>query len=431
MIRRCAFAVWLAVLLCAVAGVAPRSQIFVTAPLAYTGLVGTRGNTHDATYSSGNATTYANSQMVFFTTQTVCSLQFTLQNFTVPSGGETETGTGAALTITAGLNYPVGTFTQIKFGGMTSTTLSDLSVVDTDVVTPASCVTAGTDARLRLFLTTTSKIPYQTKYCTPRDQMEGSTAGTPTLTDKTLGGAFTGPAVNGMVAPMAIKAMTKLPSIVIWGDSIEWGAGAGQGFDSFCNIGPASQALGASFAYTKFATSGGSANQAVAQGSALRKTALAYISHSVNAFGVNDYVGGGGTLSNMLSNVQTIAGWSASAFLGTSAAQTFQSTITDRTTSTDFWTTVVNQTLASSGPQQTTKVNFNNTIRGGVPYLNGYFEIADKVESARDSGFWGCYTSQTCVSPNNNAISADGIHPNAQGQANMKAGYNTSSIHYP
>jgi hypothetical protein len=89
----------------------------------------------------------------------------------------------------------------------------------------------------------------------------------------------------------------------------------------------------------------------------------------------------------------------------------YTATIPPPTSSTDNWATVANQTL---NPNNTIRVNYNNWMRDGFPIaystllaaavgstganiirignprhpISGYFEIADTVESGRDSGKW-------------------------------------------
>jgi lysophospholipase L1-like esterase len=100
-------------------------------------------------------------------------------------------------------------------------------------------------------------------------------------------------------------------------------------------------------------------------------------------------------------------------------------TIPPRTTSTDAWATLANQTANASEPS---RVTMNNWIRDGAPILAGvavaagssapgtlrtgaaghplvgYYEVADAAESARDSGKWK-------VSGAANYATLDGTHP--------------------
>ena len=63
----------------------------------------------------------------------------------------------------------------------------------------------------------------------------------------------------------------------------------------------------------------------------------------------------------------------------------YQSTVTPFTSSSDGWASTANQT-ASAG--STERITFNDAVRAGISGLLGYFEVADQVESARNSQKW-------------------------------------------
>lgn len=88
-------------------------------------------------------------------------------------------------------------------------------------------------------------------------------------------------------------------------------------------------------------------------------------------------------------------------------------TILPRTTSTDNWATTGNQTLADGAAGARTTVN--DWIRAGAGgLLNGYFETADVVETARNSGLWK-------VNGTANAYTVDGTHPSPLGHSLLAA----------
>lgn len=136
--------------------------------------------------------------------------------------------------------------------------------------------------------------------------------------------------------------------------------------------------------------------------------------HVISATGVNDLTGGN-TLATLQTNLVIL--WRS---LGAMGPQVWQPTLTPRSTSTDSWATLANQTTDSGNPK---RILLNAWLRDGSPLdpvtltalgvgsiaairagnalhpLAGYLEVADYVESARDSGLWQVnYT-------------ADGIHP--------------------
>lgn len=105
-------------------------------------------------------------------------------------------------------------------------------------------------------------------------------------------------------------------------------------------------------------------------------------------------------------------------------------------TSTDAWVTTVNQTAP---PGNTARVQVNDWIRAGAPLvgaapvaagtagstpsplLTGYFDAADAMESARNTGLWK-------VNGAANYYTADGTHPSIAAHAAAASIVNTAAI---
>jgi hypothetical protein len=139
----------------------------------------------------------------------------------------------------------------------------------------------------------------------------------------------------------------------------------------------------------------------------------------VEEYGQNDR-GSGRTLVQMQADRKTL--WD---FYVDRGIKVYATTNTPHTTSTDTWATTINQTvtakeairvqlndwLGDGAPiDATTKVavatgTSSNVLRAGAAGhpLSGYFEVADAVETARNSGIWKASNT------------GDGIHPNATG----------------
>lgn len=138
------------------------------------------------------------------------------------------------------------------------------------------------------------------------------------------------------------------------------------------------------------------------------------------------------TVSQMQANLLTL--WTTQHNAGQRVIQT---TITPHTGSTDSWATTANQIVTNS-TIEANRVQLNNWIRAGAPIISGvavtpgtsgavlagdaghplysYWEIADLVETARDSGIWKAgYTS-------------DGLHPNGTGITAASAGVDYTMI---
>jgi lysophospholipase L1-like esterase len=87
-------------------------------------------------------------------------------------------------------------------------------------------------------------------------------------------------------------------------------------------------------------------------------------------------------------------------------------TIVPRTTSSDGWTTLVNQTSAWPAAVRTA---YNDWVRAGSSGADTFIECATPVESSFNSGLWKI-----------TGLTADGVHPNAAGSAAIAATINMS-----
>lgn len=148
------------------------------------------------------------------------------------------------------------------------------------------------------------------------------------------------------------------------------------------------------------------------------------LTHVITEYGANQMGTAGGPRAS------AIGFWTYAAGLG---VKVWQTTTTPNTTSTDGWTTLAGQAPVASS------VNiplWNDWLRDGAPMLNGaavetgsnatgtiraghanhplagYLEIADTVESSRNSGKWRV---------DGGSIAPDGLHPNPAGHALMAA----------
>lgn len=146
-----------------------------------------------------------------------------------------------------------------------------------------------------------------------------------------------------------------------------------------------------------------------------------YVDYLVNAYGTND-LGTGVSLSVLQSRMLDMGTYVTKPGM----RGLYMSTIPPRTTSTDGWTTVANQTAVSS---ESVRVAFNDWVRGGMPIVSGaavavgtsgallagqaghpykgFVEVATLAESGVNTGKWKAnYTG-------------DGVHPNGTGNAGI------------
>jgi lysophospholipase L1-like esterase len=387
-------------------------MLSVSGTAAYEGVVTTRNQLLDAFDKNAHS---ANSRSVLYTFQPgLQRLRVVAQNFITD-----EHPVGCSVTYTGSVEYPMGTFSQLLFDGVPSTTLPDLSIKFSDYLTLPTPIQPGVPGWVHFHLTSPCGIPYQNiMFSNGRWGDSFYVCACADLPDSTMGGpGGNGTATNGFVPPIAVLGETSLPTFVSWGDSIEWGAGW-QPMDHYGNVGPVSRSLGMNFAHLKFARSGEAMTTITSGGNALRRSLLKYASASVNALGVNDFVSR--ATHDMVTNAQTIAGWSQADFPG---AQTFAIAFTMRDrSSTGKWTTLAEQTIAATGYQEQDRVDYNTGCRAGFPFLTACFDIASKVESSTNSGKWRVDMGR---------ITMDGIHPNTAGAALMASGYVPKLLHYP
>lgn len=195
--------------------------------------------------------------------------------------------------------------------------------------------------------------------------------------------AVTASATKGF-GPSAIygtptKALAS-PVILTVGDSRV--VGYGDALGSADARGWVRRAFDGHLSYLNIGVSGSTAQLAQVLGNLrLRLTIADYVNFDavVIAYGVNDLIGG--------KTAVEIEGY-LTALYGLFTARgipVYGATVAPVTTSSDNWQTTANQTLAAWNSE---RVALNAWIRGTPSPLTGYFELADAVESARDSGKW-------------------------------------------
>ena len=129
-------------------------------------------------------------------------------------GGPTsDTGRGAASTITASVEYPSGTFTQVKFDGSASGLIPNASVLFSDYLTVK--IPSGATFWVRLFTNNPAGIifnPWQNTFL--GEAIDVAASG---LTDQTMGGTIRNK-IGWSTPPLAIVGMTKNASVIIVGE---------------------------------------------------------------------------------------------------------------------------------------------------------------------------------------------------------------------
>jgi len=286
-----------------------------------------------------------------------------------------ESKLGAAINITASIEYPTGVFTQVKFNGLATGTAADGSNLISDPV--AVMIPQGTSFFVRQYVVnpSASGIIYSS-YLQNQTLGEGIAMGASGISDLTMSGTITPTHANILFGPAAIIGQTRRPSILVIGDSRAAGANEDHATVS-TETGQITPSLYPSIGYMNMSIAGEQAQNFV-QKHTYRAPFGIYATHVICEYGINDLNLGGRTTAQVLADLQLIRGYF-------SKQKFYQATILPNSSSTDSWATVGNQTTAASNAS---RISLNNTFRSKPSWLDGWLETADAVESARDSGLW-------------------------------------------
>lgn len=354
-----------------------------------------------------NETNTSNKQLMarspHFARDDITSLQILLPNwYWDRQGTRTEKGSGGSITYTASIEYPAGTFTQVKFSEAASGIAANGGNLLSDAVLVS--IPAGALFWVRTFQSSAVGIIFHGSFIVGsnnmslRDTVNGGEMAYAAsgLSDQTMGGTITSNpgSPSPFFTPLAIIAQTQKPSVFIMGDSIAWGAF--DLFDASGDLGSVARSIGGNLAYINAGCYGDEASLAKANYSK-RAALIQYCSHVVCELGINDLSAGAGNKSaaTLKSDLGVLYGFAG-------GKPVYQTTITPRSSSSNSWATTAGQTLDANAAQFTA---FNDDVRTTPAPLTGYFDISDAVSSARNSNFW----KVTGVSF---GYTTDGTHPN-------------------
>jgi lysophospholipase L1-like esterase len=337
----------------------------------------------------------------------ISKLAVVAAGFYIQAGDPSERALGGSQTVTASVEYPSGTFTQITFdGGSTSGTCPDGGILVSDEMDLGFTIPQGATFWIRMFRDSPTGVLFNGFHNSARgDRAEFGTS----LTDKTLSGSI-GQAGNNSSGPQAVLARNSTaPGILVMGDSKTT-----RYFDTAMSTTAADEGLRGEicrslggYAFNNIATSALRANTWSTEAVA-RAAMLPYYSHYIVNLGHNDAYVDARSAAEIQADLESIY----SAILAANpAAKITAVTQTHKSTSTDNWATTANQTFLS----QTNQINSLNAVirAGGMDGVNnGFIEMADEVSTARDSGLWKNDGSTA------NLWTSDGIHetPFAYGQ---------------
>jgi lysophospholipase L1-like esterase len=346
--------------------------------------------------------------------QAATEIRFVYGNYTIGSG---DIDVANSITVKASMEYPLGTYWPIHFPGEDANgyvTLRPGKFIVSDPI----CATLTVNSELWV---NTLVAPVGGTGVYPVGGSISGSGGTisewripATTTDYTVSAPSGTNSQGPGYAPLAIigRCVTDQPVWAIIGDSIP----SGTGDSAYMSWGTgengwARRSLNNIIPYVFISRGSTLARDWPNRGSRYSAQLLNRCTHALVTFGTNDL-----TNSRTLAQIQAdlTAIWQAQVDRG---IKVYQATILPNTTSTDSWATLANQTPVASNSVRT---QLNDWIRTIPAPLSGIVEIADIVESARNSGKW-------IVNGTANYPTADGTHPSAATHALIAAAWTPSA----
>ena len=319
----------------------------------------------------------------------------------------TELPIGSPATYTAGVSSDFSTdyaFRTATFGGATAGTCPDAGLLFSDPI-PFSGM-RGQPIRIRSLQSTAGAILFDGQHASTADGMLYGT-GVPDLTG---GGPLVSrdPPGTNWAPPIAILGYTTRPTFFLLGDSIEWGYNETV-TDAIGDVGVLGRSIGREYGFIHggipSATMTGFLQGGTQIASRLKLASLC--STIINQLVIND-LPGAASVASLTAQRTAIAGMFP-------RKRVFGTTCTPKTTSADNWTTTAMQTVTA---QEAIRTGFNAAERMGVAGEAGVVDLADGLESDRDSGRWAVGTLPGAVA--GASPTADGLHPSGFGSDNLR-----------
>lgn len=361
---------------------------------AYTGFIATRGYFPNRLHATN---TQLMSQTRHIARETVASLKLVFANAYLTAGTVAETAAGSAATITASISKsPSGPWTSFTFTG----TAADSSLIVSDPLAFALTRDEVFYVRRWSGWTGSGKCVYAESQ---GDAANGDTfrIGT-SVVDVTAGGTPSGgSSANSFYGgPLAIIGQTTQPSVLLIGDSIGYGVTSGSNTtrNAQGDSGIVLRALGANLAYCNASRSNDAVQMFLASNT-LRRQLGQWASHVVTDYGRND-LDVSRTAAQIKADLESIP-----ALYG---KPLWQTTITPKSSSSDSFATVGNQTVASTNAARNT---LNTAIKAGLSGFAGAFDICPAIENdaAAGDGKWKALHTP------------DGTHPSETGYAAVES----------
>lgn len=315
-------------------------------------------------------------------TENITRARYMATNFWRSQTGGGEAAPGADLTESAAIEYPINggpsACTRVKFSASDDGTVPNGSTLLSDYsATVGTTIPRGASYRWRRFLRCPAGMIYYTPYPgkIATDFFKVAVSG---LTDQTMTGDDIVGGSAGMNFPLGIIGSTTRPSVGAPGDSVGFGLAGNP--NTFGDMGTVCPSLGpVPIAYSNLSCPGESVSGFLANCIQRRKI-FAYISHLINELGLVD-IG-----VDMVTIAQLQALLTSLYALVPANVLVFQTTMTPGVTTDDACLTLAGQHLTVIEPVRT---GFNDQLRAGWRGPNnGYFELANVIETSLNSGFW-------------------------------------------
>lgn len=353
----------------------------IAGPL-YTGQVATRCFVPGNTVAT---TTGWNCRTAHIARDNITALQVVFGNwYTVAGTGDTSQG--GTKTVTASIEYPAGVYTRLKFAAANSIVIADGANAVSDSLTIT--IPKGAVFYSKFYQVNAVGIQYCSAGSPSMNLALGDAVNNSNV-DETLT-ATVDNANGAIVSPLAIIGQTRLPSIGIIGSSRSTGfkdnTVDATGNTGYCRL------FGGSFAYTNMAVASDTMAAVISNSAKRRAIISSYCSHLWIDPGLND-LAASVPASTVLSNITTLAA---------SWPKLSRVIVNDEgpyTTSTDSWSTTVNQTANSIEAQRV-------LLNSGIAALSGYNQIV-KVAATETAGSFAWLSTGSVF-----GYTPDGIHEN-------------------
>jgi hypothetical protein len=380
-------------------------------PAAFSGLVAT--NCRLARSTNGNS--FCQMRTAHKAVANISALMVVpVTNFTAANAPESGQGNGGTATVEVAIEDASGNVTRITFpsavqsaGNPNVGLIPAAGLIFSDKVTLTVPIAAGATFYVRQLFNNNNGLFFIPEAITGSSGKAGGTLAAVGGNLVTSTGAIPSENMTGnglAMPPCMIIGDTTAPAVAILGDSKAYGfgtTGAGDGREGIiCRNFPAN-----TYAFLNLAHPGRQASD-FAAGATATSALWPYFNRFIIDLGYNDILTNGASAATTSAAMTTLIG------LLPAAAKKTITTLTANSTSTNSWATAGAQTTS---PNNAKRVTYNALVRAGsiTGVNNGYLEIGDCLETARDSGIW--VTTGAA-----NAITTDGVHPTDAGDDLVK-----------